>query len=510
MLRIITSFSTYTLLVALFISAISAYYSIIGLTAIFSAAVTSIIIMGIALELGKLAAAVWLKLNWSRASWLYKVYLVPAVAFLMMLTSMGIFGYLSKAHSDHGLVGGDVQAKIALYDERIKVSRDNIETNRRVLKQMDEAVEQVLGRSTTEQGAARSATLRRQQTPERNRLLKEIADEQAKITAINEESAVVRAQIRKVEAEVGPIRYIAALIYGDNPDATLLESAVRWVIIMIVIVFDPLALVLILAAQQSWRWESENRKKNIENSPEYPKDDGSLSDDQLRQIRENVEPVIDDKILTVKSELTLDKPVITQDKIEEIERRIDELTAKSESWTWTTTIPAQPISVESEKKIVRRKKTSQPTQSVDSQPVTPQPEAIIETSGITRQIITYDDTGYVNYEGKLTSVEALKEIRPDLVLALQGKRNMFSWGDKFPSESLIGDISMRTDVRPHKLYKFNGTQWIPVDKSQNSSYLNDERYLQFIIESLNNFQYLPEMLTEAEEEAIRNILSKAQ
>ena len=254
-------FGYFTLLVALTISAVAEFYSIVGLTAIFAAAFWPIVIMGASLGVGKITAAVWLKLNWERASWTYKLYLVPAVMFLMLLTSMGIFGYLSKAHSDQSLVSGDVTAKIAVYDEKIKTERENIDANRKALKQLDEAVDQVMGRSTDERGAERSVQIRRSQQTERGRLLREIEQSQKRIAAFNEERAPIAAEVRKVEAEVGPIKYIAALVYGDNPDANLLEAAVRWVIILIVAVFDPLALVLILAAQQSLRWARDERNE---------------------------------------------------------------------------------------------------------------------------------------------------------------------------------------------------------------------------------------------------------
>jgi hypothetical protein len=249
------------LLIAILISAIAAYYSVVGLTAIFAAAVLPVMIMGGALEAGKIVATVWLHNNWQRIGWAFKTYLVPAIVFLMLLTSMGIFGFLSKAHSDQSLVSGDSQAKLAIYDEKIKTSRDNIETNRKALKQMDEAVDQIMGRSTDEKGADKAVAVRRNQQKERTRLLAEIDAEQKKIARLNEEAAPIRAENRKIEAEVGPIKYIAALIYGDNPDANLLEAAVRWVIILIVIVFDPLALTLILAGNKQLEWARADRKR---------------------------------------------------------------------------------------------------------------------------------------------------------------------------------------------------------------------------------------------------------
>ena len=246
------------------VSAVAIYYSVAGLVAIFSAAVIPIIVMGVALEISKLAGTVWLKQNWTRAPYFIRAYLLAAIAILMLITSMGIFGFLSKAHSDQSLVSGDVQSKIAVYDEKIKTAKDNIEANRKALRQMDEAVDQVMGRSSDEKGADKAVQLRRSQQKERARLQSEIASEQKTVAAISEERAPIAAEVRKVEAEVGPIKYIANFIYGDNPDANILEKAVTWVIIIIVVVFDPLAVILLLASQYSFQWF----RKQEEETPE--------------------------------------------------------------------------------------------------------------------------------------------------------------------------------------------------------------------------------------------------
>ena len=262
-----------TLFSGLTISAVAIYYSVAGLVAIFSAAVIPIIVMGVALEISKLSATVWLKQNWTRAPNFIRGYLLAAIAILMLITSMGIFGFLSKAHSDQSLVSGDVQSKIAVYDEKIKTAKDNIDANRKALKQMDEAVDQVMGRSTDEKGADKAVALRRSQAKERTRLLSEITAEQKVIAQLSEERAPIAAEVRKVEAEVGPIKYIANFIYGDNPDANILEKAVTWVIIIIVIVFDPLAVILLLASQYSFNWfrqqeETPQEEKQIEDELE--------------------------------------------------------------------------------------------------------------------------------------------------------------------------------------------------------------------------------------------------
>ena len=286
------------LLSGLTISAVAIWYSVAGLVSIFAAAVIPIIVMGVALEISKLIATVWLKLNWTRAPVFIRTYLLVAIAVLMLITSMGIFGFLSKAHSDAGLVSGDVMAKISVYDEKIKTAKDNIDANRKALKQMDEAVDQVMGRSSDEKGADKAVQIRRSQTKERGRLQAEIAAEQKTIANLNEARAPIAAEVRKVEAEVGPIKYIANFIYGDNPDANILEKAVTWVIIIIVVVFDPLAVILLLASQYSFQWFRNAREEEEElllhkTVPLHePK---SIVDEPIQQVAE--QPIDDFKFL---------------------------------------------------------------------------------------------------------------------------------------------------------------------------------------------------------------------
>ena len=247
--------------IALCISAAAAYYSIAGLMAIFAAAVVPIAIMGGVLEIGKIATTVWLHKYWHRAPRQFKYYLIPALAILMLITSMGIFGFLSKAHLDQAVPAGDVAAKVQIFDDKIKTLKDNIDADRKALAQMDAQVNEKLSRTTDDKGAERSVQIRRNQSGERKKIQDDIQQSQNEITKLQEQRAPVASEARKVDAEVGPIKYIAALIYGDNPDQNVLEKAVRWVIILLVLVFDPLALVLILAADQTFAWAREDKNK---------------------------------------------------------------------------------------------------------------------------------------------------------------------------------------------------------------------------------------------------------
>lgn len=240
-----------TMFSALAVSAVAAYFSVIGLMAIFASAPIPIAVMGASLELAKLVTASWIYRNWKEAPGYLKYYFIIAVVILSLITSMGIFGYLSKAHLDQAVPSNDVLAKVTLLDEKINIEKENIDTSRKSLKQMDESVDQVMNRSSDSNGADKAVNLRRTQQKERARLLSEIDTAQKHISVLNQERSPIASELRKVEAEVGPLKYIAAFLYGDNPDTNMLERAVRLVIILIVIVFDPLAILLIIASNYS-------------------------------------------------------------------------------------------------------------------------------------------------------------------------------------------------------------------------------------------------------------------
>lgn len=270
---------------ALGLSAVAAYYSIMGLVAIFAAAAVPIFIMGSLLEVSKLVVASWLYRSWKKIPKLMMAYFTIALVVLMMLTSMGIFGYLSKAHLDQAVPTGDVSAKLSLIDEKIKTEKDNIDAARKQISQLDQQVDQTIARTTEASGADRAVAIRRGQQKERARLLSEIGEAQAKVAKFNEERAPIASEVRKVEAEVGPIKYIAALIYDQSADEAILEKAVRIVIMMIVLVFDPLAVLLLIAAN----WQMKQEKG------EEPEKKQVSIDDFVPQPKEFVvEPVTED------------------------------------------------------------------------------------------------------------------------------------------------------------------------------------------------------------------------
>lgn len=468
-------FGYFTLAVALAISAIAEFYSIAGLIAIFAASPWAVAIMGAALGVGKITAAVWLKLNWHRASWTYKLYLVPAVAFLMALTSMGIFGYLSKAHSEQSLVSGDAQAQLAIYDEKIKTQRDAIELNRRTLEQMDQAVDQVLSRSTNVQGATRSAQLRRSQQAERARLLKEIEQSQQTIAQINEQRAPIANEIRKIEAEVGPIKYIAAMIYGDNPDTNLLEQAVRWVIIMIVIVFDPLALVLILAAQQSLRWHREEQQSMPVQAATEPVTEPVAPEPTVEPPAEAPSDPVPEPTLRERYPY-LFRPFAHFSSLRPMVASVD---SPPVIYAGDPVDFQQPWPEEKKDELVKVMQGIFPEPPVEPPAETP-----------SEPVPTPAKPGLI--------IEQLASLKPLPDRTTPGVR----FGNDFPANQVRGAMFIRVDHMPHRLYKFNGRQWIDVDKVLNDSYTYDTTYIDFLINQLTRGTYDADVLTEREREQI--------
>jgi len=465
--------SLITLAVALSLSVIAAYYSIAGLAAIFAAAVIPIMIMGSILELAKVVVTIWLHEYWTRARWLMKIYLVSAVIMLMLITSMGIFGFLSKAHSDQSLVSGDSQAKVSIFDEKIRTAKDNIDASRRALKQMDEAVDQVMGRSADEKGADKAVQIRRSQNKERARLIAEIDTEQKTVAKLNEEAAPLRAEFRKIEAEVGPIKYIAALIYGDNPDANILERAVRWVIMLLVCVFDPLAIMMLLASTESLKWAREGRTSRVPepDTPAYEPDDGPIDPEVLEQLRARAQQDLPTGELVSRQELfpenphppgwmfETDPPPVPQTAVEAIPPELDDDSDEVEQ-----------ESSDEIKAAMTRWKEQHPGDTLKNQ-------------------------RYLLNRG---TIDQLPWLLPST--------NQSGFGTEFPQNPHKGDTFVRTDRTPNQVYKFNSVDWIQVDKSVSDSYTYNTAYIDHLIEKISQGEYDPDLLSNSEQEQVEQRL----
>src|SRR6056300_1059641 len=236
-----------TFLSAISISVIAAGYSIMGLATLFAGAVVPIIAMGSALEVGKLVAASWLYNNWHNklVPKTIKAYLTFAVIVLIFITSMGIFGFLSKAHLDQVQTTSN-NIKIELIDTQINQQQLIIDRANKTLTLLDKTLETYIGMEYVTRGLKE----RDKQKPERDALTLVINEASDKIAELSDQKGVLKLEQDKIEAEVGPIKYVAELIYGEEAKDHF-DKAVRWVIIVLIFVFDPLAVLLLIAANIS-------------------------------------------------------------------------------------------------------------------------------------------------------------------------------------------------------------------------------------------------------------------
>ena len=244
--------SILTFITSLAIAAVAAWYSIIGLTTIFSAAVVPIIIMGVVLEIGKLVAAAWVYQNWKETNVLLKSYLVSAIVVLMLITSMGIYGFLSKSHIDAGINTTEISVKLERLDNRINGEQRQIDRAEKTLKQLDDRLEKMNDGWFITRGIKQ----REKEQEERQQLNNIIKKSESEIDKLLDKKSEYQLEVKNFEVEVGPIKYIAALVYGDEAK-NYLDNTVRYVILLLIFVFDPLAVLLLISANQSYRKELE-------------------------------------------------------------------------------------------------------------------------------------------------------------------------------------------------------------------------------------------------------------
>lgn len=490
--------SYFTLLIALSLSTVAAWYSVLGLTAIFASAVIPVIIMGTMLELAKVTVTVWLHEYWHRCQILMKLYLVSAVVVLMIITSLGVFGFLSKAHSDNSLVSGDVQSRIAVYDEKIKTQKDNIEAARKALKQMDEGVDQVLGRSTSETGANRAVAVRKSQQKERAQLQAEIQKSQQSISQLADARAPIAAEVRKVEAEVGPIKYIAAMVYGDDPGANLLERAVRWVIILLVVVFDPLAIMMILAAGKSMKWAKQDQE-----SLYIPYSD-TVAVDKIEQIHKTETVPVKLNEADLGNCSNCDTPLFHA-------RGIGPVCANQDCDTTGPHLHAAPQSMFDQHAYLNTPfvhfKNLKPMVAHDS---TQDKEIDAETEDPEQDQETADLRWAKGRWKELNPGQTLKSQRAMLA---RGEIAQLPWllvqrethqgfGDTLPVGITRGDTFIKTNTFPNQMYKFNGDNWILVDKSHTDNYTYDTAYVDHLIAKIVSGEYDPDLLTQSDSEQV--------
>ena len=566
------------LAVALCLSVIAEFYSIAGLAAIFAGSPVSIIVMGVILGAAKLSIIVWLHEFWQQVKLLMKIYLVSAVLVLMFLTSMGIFGYLSKAHIEQVGAGQENAAQIQRITAELKrqteiVSRAEerartlettgtgadanvnsqirteqgridsalarvqpaIEEQQRIIdgqtklysdqvakideqlaqlqkfidaKEVDKAqalvgvkvdgdwgpgtaravttwrtaraTERTTAVAKLEEAnrdptirAARDEILRIRKTVEtqvaesnklidrlRNQLgkgdtasVETLVNEQqekikvanAEIETLTQKKYMLEAEYRKLEVEVGPIKYIAELVYGDSTDQSMLERAVRWVTMLIVAVFDPLAAMMLLAATESMTWIRRvlPAPAVVPAAPEPVKEKTPKYQPGIKKHRVRV-------WRRKHKQPDVAAPVVEEDEEDD---------------------PTESIAVKEAKK---NWKANNPDSTLKEQ----------------KRLLAQGLISRLPWEENIPVVET------------QPVADKVSFGQIWPDNPIKGFMFLRTDYIPSKLFKFNGIKWIEVDKSLTDSYAYNSAYIEYLMDKIAAGEYDPELLSPVEQEQI--------
>lgn len=259
-------FALMTLVTALLLSGVAEWFSIVGIVAIYAAApYHSALVLGIVIGIAKLVAISWLYRNWSHSSFSIKIPLIFFTLILMATTSMGVFGFLTKAHFEQGAPVANNAAKVEQIVQLIEREKSIIADNEKVIGQLDSAINSYIGKDRTD----KAVSIRRSQDPQRKQLRNDISASQKKIEEFNNEKFKLESEVRAIEIEVGPIKYISELVFGAGGDNTAkIESAVRIFTLLIVLSLDPLAVVLLIAANQSiLRVQNEKKSKEQDTGP---------------------------------------------------------------------------------------------------------------------------------------------------------------------------------------------------------------------------------------------------
>jgi hypothetical protein len=601
-------FLTYLMLVvALCLSVVAAFYSIVGLTAIFAAAVIPVVIMGSILEVAKLTITVWLHEFWAQAKWAMKTYLVSAVAILMVITSMGIFGFLSRAHIEQVGVAQENAAQLqritteierqnaviqsaqarartlettgtgadANINNQIRVEQERIDTalarvqpaiqeQQQIVdaqtslyrdsvakidqqtaqlqqfidaKEVDKAQALVGTRADGAWGPGTAAAVRtwqaarakeradavtkleqananptiraareeiqrirrtvETQVAESNRLIDRLRNQLGKDGATGVEAQVAEQQdrirtataeiddltkrkyeieieYRKLEVEVGPIKYIAELIYGET-DQTLLERAVRWVIILIVIVFDPLAVMMLLAATESMTWL---RRKKPVIEPPAPEP--------------TPEPDPDTSVPT-EPDLAPLAPSFTQGYHAVVPAAVH----LDHMEKWTAAEPAVP-----DTGLVPIERDYPPVDD-DEHDIANEKDELIKAAKRSWKDDNPNKT--LKEQRRLFSQGLIDHLPWEDYLPNTNVANV-EFGPAWPTQPAKGQMWLRSDILPTRLYKYNGQKWIEVNKELTDSYVFNDAYIEYLMDKIVNGEYDQDLLTEAERNQIESRL----
>ena len=495
-------FGILTLLTALSMATVAAVFAIYGIIAIFAGMPQFALVMGAVIELGKIVGVSWLYRNWNEPTKI-KYFMAPLVLVAMLLTSMGIFGLLSKAHLEQTSPVANNEIQIERLDQQIAREQSRIIDAEQVISQLDQSV-QALIEFDRIRGPDGAIAVRESQADQREVLRLTIDTAQTEVDGLEDQKLELTQQLRAIELEVGPIKYIAELIYNDGQDRT--EEAVRWVIIAFIFVFDPMAILLLMAAN----YTLDQRKKQLL-IPDMSKEENKEETD----VKETTEELNNDTDTTNDPDISdsdISDPASQSDSQPESEPIGGDPSEGSENLQETVTGT-------DERDIV----FVQPEGSIDNNTsVSVEPVSIteVEKDDIkkveNKEIVTEGITlacdvggGYIEYNNHLFQKDALKELKPELFSLRTDGPTMpsSSFGTQFPKIAKKKDIFVRVDVIPNRVYRFEGTKWIEINKDLSSTYLYDQEYIKYLVDKIDKGEYDIDLLSDQEKIQIEDFLS---
>jgi len=487
-------FGIVTLFTALAMATVAAVFAIYGIIAIFAGMPQFALVMGAVIELGKVVGVSWLYRNWNEPTKI-KYAMAPLVLVAMLLTSMGIFGLLSKAHLEQTSPVANNAIQIERIEQRVAQEQSRVQDSERVIDQLDQSVQALINFDRI-RGPDGAIAVRETQAEQRELLRQVITQAQTEIDRLEDQKLELSQALRAIELEVGPIKYLAELIYGDGTDRT--EEAVRWVIIAFIFVFDPMAILLLMAANYTLVNRKKKEPKEISQqglpvAAEEPIKDITITEDIQNEVDESNENIATGDAVEAEPE---PEPTIaeeSEDIQEDSESSSEANVPVQQEWPVSITELEEPhpvIDVITESVFIKHD------------------NAQIQTEGVTP--VNDIGDGYVEFDNHLFQKDALKELRPDLFSLKIDKNNNYQsgFGTQFPKIATKKDVFVRVDMMPNRVYRFDGKRWIELNKDLSESYLYDQAYIHYLIDKIEAGEYDVDLLSEQEKIQVEEYLNQ--
>ena len=496
------------LFMSLLIAACAAYFSIVGLAVIFAAALWPVIIMASVLEIGKIGSTFFLHRYWDALSFGLKYPLAVMVIILMIITSMGIFGFLSKGHIEQETPVATNNLQIERIDQQINSRKGLIDRQEKRLGTLQQIVDTLIKYDRIRGSDGADATLEQQQ-PERNKIQATVDKTYAEINELQEKRLPFQSKVNVIEAKLGPIKYVAQLFgYDLNKDPEGKGKAVRIVIILFMLAFDPLAIWLIMSSDWAFILYRKESKEVKEEEAEEEQDVEELQSALIDVYKDLQEKKVELKeYLAVMEELerTLDEKPTEIEKVIEVENteKITEMLDDIQQ------LQSQRDTIEEDLQAMRESLSTKESLAEELRAalgeVRNELNSIQQENHLLRNDIEARDNVVASLNNKYNLVEKIPGMiaRPDNIVI-----GPAAFGTQFPDSPSKGQQFLRVDEMPSKLFKYDGSQWLEVIKSENVEY--SEKYLQHMIDQLGDGYIGLDELSDKEQAEIQNLLSEEE